>query len=74
MLARQEEVMMFVEQCAMESNQSLPLFVGQLVGRLGLLLTYLDALLLYHDEAGIYAFNFIDQLLMGDWSCLRLEQ
>jgi hypothetical protein len=38
MLACQEEVMVLMEQCAVESDQGLPLFIGELVSRSGLLL------------------------------------
>jgi hypothetical protein len=57
--------MVLVEQSAMESNQSLPLLVGQLLSRLCLLLTYLDTLLLHHDQTRVDAFDLVDQLLLG---------
>jgi len=50
------------------------LFIRELVGRLRLGSTYLDAFLLYHDKAGIDPLNFVYQLLLADRPVLRLVE
>jgi hypothetical protein len=57
MLDCQEEVMVLVEQCAVESNQGLPLFVGELVGSRGLLLVDFYTFLLHHHQPTVDAWG-----------------
>ena len=66
MLSSEEEIMMFMKERAMKSDQGLPLLVGKLVGGSALLLAYLDTFLFDHDETSIYAFHLINELLLRD--------
>jgi hypothetical protein len=74
-LGGEEEVVVFVKQGPVEGDQGLPLIVVELVGRVALrtlIVVHLDALALYHDEAGVDAFDFGHELLLGDGPGLGL--
>ncbi len=71
MLRAQEEIVMFVQEGSMESDQSHPLFVGEfgvVLGSLGVV--DLDTLALYHDQASVDALDLGDELLLADGPCL----
>lgn len=61
MLRSEEEVVMLVEQAAVEGNQSLPLVIVELAGGValrGLVIDHLNALALEHFYAGVDALDF----------------
>jgi hypothetical protein len=76
MLRSQKEVVVFVEQGTVQSNESLPLIVVEfLIGGLKLRILSvvdLDVFALDHNEAGVYALDLGDKLLLGDGPSLRL--
>lgn len=47
--------------------------MGEFFRSLGLLLAYLDTLLLDHDEARVDSFDFFYELFQRDRSCFRLQ-
>lgn len=66
-LTSKEEVVVFVQQRAMEGNKSLPLLVVDLVVRCGgLRRIHLDALGLQHDKPRVNTLDLSNQLLVGD--------
>jgi len=75
-LGGEEEVVVFVEQGAMEGNQSLPLLVVEFAGGFLLLgrqcLINFDTLALHHDKSGVDALDLGYQLFLGDGPGLGL--
>jgi hypothetical protein len=68
-LGSKKEVMMFVEQSAMKSNQSLPLIVVEFVAGVGLrtaVIVHFDALVLDHHKPRVDSLDLGNQLLLGD--------
>ena len=77
MFGGKEEVVMLMQQGAVEGNQGLPLIVVQLVGWVGLrsrnmVVVDLDAFALDHNQAGVDTLDLGDELLLGDWLRLGL--
>ena len=70
MLSGEEEVVVFVEQCAVQRNKSLSLLVVELcIGAIAwgvLSADHLDALVLDYDKASVNALDFKHQLLLRD--------
>src|SRR5689334_6668698 len=74
MLRGKEEVMVLMQQSPVQSNEGLPLLIGQFTCCLRLRGTNLDALLLHYDQASIYAFDFIHKLFLTDRPSLGLTK
>lgn len=76
MLRGQKEVVVLVEEGAVQCDQSLPLVVAQLRSRLWLGTlgcVDFDALGLDHEQAGIDALDFCNELLLADGTCIWLR-
>jgi hypothetical protein len=74
-LGSKEEVVVLVEESAMEGDQSLPLVVVKLVCRIALgalVVVDFDAFALHHDETGVDTLDLGHQLLLGDGTGLGL--
>lgn len=74
MLRGQKEIMMLLQECSMKGNKSLPLIIGEATARLCTGLCDHNTLLLNHDETSLDALDLVDELLLSDSICLRLEQ